>query len=288
MALDADRVHRTIRKLRKLLADPEARPSAEHIHDLRTSTRRLASAMEVLGLDGGRLDSHLRRLRKRAGKVRDMDVLTAHAATVSVSGEDACLVELLQYLGAERYRNARRLRTFVRRDGSMLRRLLKRTDRRIARRLPDDGGLDAARTRTLAAALTLSRDLAIPTTLTRATLHPYRLKVKELRYVLEMSGDVGRNELVGRLDEVKDAIGQWHDWQTLATIASEQLAHGARCPLLHEIRTTISREYDRALALTNRMRATALQVRRRRGPAKVAARKRLPMPVLEATAAIAS
>jgi CHAD domain-containing protein len=288
MAIDADRVHRTIRKLRKLLADPEARPSAEHVHDIRTRTRRLESAMEALGLDGGRLDAHLRRLRKRAGKVRDMDVLTAHAATVSVSGEGACLVELLQYLGAERYRHARRLRAFVRRDGSTLRRLLKRADRRIARCLPDDGDSDSARTRTMATALTLSRDLAAPTTLTHATLHPYRLKVKELRYVLEMSGDVDRNELVAQLGEVKDAIGEWHDWETLATIASEQLTHGARCPLLHEIRTTVSREYDRALGLTNRMRTTALQVRRRRGPAKVAARKRLPMPVLEATAAIAS
>jgi hypothetical protein len=55
MALDADKVHRTIRKLRKLLADPEARPSADHVHDLRTRTRRLESAMEALGLDGGRL-----------------------------------------------------------------------------------------------------------------------------------------------------------------------------------------------------------------------------------------
>src|SRR5262245_53596073 len=84
MALDADRVHRTIRKLRRRLADPEARPGAAHVHDLRTRTRRLQSVMEALGLDGGSLDSHLRRLRKRTGKVRDMDVLTAHVATLTV------------------------------------------------------------------------------------------------------------------------------------------------------------------------------------------------------------
>ena len=288
MALDAERVHRTVRKLRKLIADPEARPSAEDIHDIRTRARRLQSVMDALGMDDARLHSHLRRLRKRAGKVRDMDVLTAHAATVTVPGEDACRVELLEWLGAERYRHARRLCKVIRRDGSTLRRLLKRADRRIARCLPDDGDSDVARTRTMAAALSLSRDLATPTTLTHATLHPYRLKVKELRYVLQMSGDTDRHELVPQLGEVKDAIGEWHDWETLATIASEQLTHGARCPLIHEIRTTVARRYERALALTNRMRTTALQVRRRRGPAKVAARKRPPMPVLEATAAIAS
>ena len=288
MALNADRVHRTVRKLRKLLADPEARPSAEHIHDIRTRTRRLESAMDALGLDGGRLDSRLRRLRKRAGKVRDMDVLTAHAATVAVAGEEACLVELLEWLGAERYRHARRLCKLVRREGSALRRLLKRTDRRIARCLPDEGDSEPARSRTMAAALSLSRDLATPTTLTHATLHPYRLKVKELRYVLEMSEDADRHGLVAQLGEVKDAIGEWHDWETLAAIATEQLTHGARCPLVHEIRTTVARQYERALALTNRMRTTALHVRRRRGPAKAAARKGPPMPVLEATAAIAS
>jgi hypothetical protein len=112
--------------------------------------------------------------------------------------------------------------------------------------------------------------------------------VKELRYVLQLSGDADRNELVARLGKIKDAIGGWHDWETLAMMASEQLTHGARCPLLHEIRTTVSRQYDRALALTNRMRRTALRVRRRRGPAKVAARTRSSIPVLEATAAIAS
>ena len=37
----------------------------------------------------------------------------------------------------------------------------------------------------MAAALTLSRDLASPTTLTHATLHPYRLKVKR-----DKAGDV--------------------------------------------------------------------------------------------------
>ena len=287
MALDADKLQRTVRKLRKVLREPDARPGAERVHDIRTRTRRLESAVEALGLDGGRLDSHLRRLRKRAGKVRDMDVLTAHATTVAVPGEEACLVELLQYLGAERYRHARRLCAFVRRDGSTLRRLLKRADRRIARCLTDDGEADPARTRTMAAALALSRDLAAPATLTHVTLHPYRLKVKELRYVLQMSGDADRSELVACLGEIKDAIGEWHDWQTLATIASEQLTHGTRCPLLHEIRTTVSRQYDRALALTNRMRATMLPVRRRRGPAK-AARARPSIPVLEATAAIAS
>ena len=97
---------------------------------------------------------------------------------------------------------------------------------------------------------------------------PYRLKVKELRYVLQMAGDAERNELVARLGEVKDAIGEWHDWETLAGIAAEQLTHGARCPLVHQIRSTVSREYDRALALTLAapVRAAARSCRSRRRP----------------------
>jgi hypothetical protein len=56
VALDADKLHRTVRKLRKVLRQPDARPGAERVHDIRTRTRRLESAMEALGLDGGPLD----------------------------------------------------------------------------------------------------------------------------------------------------------------------------------------------------------------------------------------
>ena len=41
--------------------------------------------------------------------------------------------------------------------------------------------------------------------------------------MLEMEKDPADRELIEILGGVKDAIGEWHDWQELLTIAREQL-----------------------------------------------------------------
>src|SRR5438093_13076099 len=51
--------------------------------------------------------------RKKTGKVRDMDVLTGFASKLRPDGDEECLVELLEYLGAERYKQARKLHRVV-------------------------------------------------------------------------------------------------------------------------------------------------------------------------------
>lgn len=293
MALDVPGIQRNLRKLRKLLKKAPRRPTPEHVHDLRTHTRRFEATVEALGLDGGRnerrLISRLGTLRKRAGKVRDMDVLTGHTATLALNGEQECLVELLEYLGAERYRHARRLRFLIRRDGGVLRRRLKRASKRIEKRMPaDSADSEVGPKEAMATALTLSSELATPAKLTRTTLHPYRLKVKNLRNVLRMAADADSNGFVARLGEIKDAIGEWHDWETLVTIAAHQLAHGPRCELLRELRTIGGRKYERALSLTNGMRKNYLRLSVRGSLARSPRRTRPPMPVLEATAAIVS
>ena len=281
MPLDVSVVRRNLRKLRKLLKKRASRPSPEEVHDLRTRTRRFEATVEALGLDRRRNErrsmSRLGKLRKRAGRVRDMDVLTGYAATVEVDDEQDCLVELLEHLGAERYRHARRLSRRIRRDRGPLRRRLRRTSKRIEKRIPADGA-DGSVMNAMATALKLASELAAPAALTRKNLHPYRLKVKQLRNVLRMASDADRDGFVARLGEVKDAIGEWHDWETLATIASTELAHGARCGLLRELRTLCDRRYEHALSLTTKLRKDRGFLARRGGAT----------PVLEATAAIAS
>jgi CHAD domain-containing protein len=71
--------------------------------------------------------------------------------------------------------------------------------------------------------LKLSIELATPATLNRTNLHAYRLKIKERRYVLEMADDPGNQEFIDKLGEVKDAIGEWHDWEELIAIASIEI-----------------------------------------------------------------
>jgi CHAD domain-containing protein len=60
--------------------------------------------------------------------------------------------------------------------------------------------------------------------LKRINLHPFRLKVKKLRYVLQMADD-SDSRFVQALAEVKDDIGEWHDWQELSAVAKKVVQH---------------------------------------------------------------
>ena len=112
MSLDSNRLTKSVKKLRKFLKQASNTPRPEEVHSFRTHARRLEATLEALGLDSEDNERPLRdlvRLRKRAGKVRDMDVLTANALTVRLDDEQNCSVQLLEYLGAERYRQAKKL-----------------------------------------------------------------------------------------------------------------------------------------------------------------------------------
>src|SRR6267378_702360 len=107
MSLDPQRIQKTVSKLRKLVKKSPKRPTPDQVHDLRTHTRRFEAAAQALRLDSKRNERRvlraLARLRKRAGKVRDMDVLTAHTSNLHVDKDQDCLIQLLEYLGSPSY-----------------------------------------------------------------------------------------------------------------------------------------------------------------------------------------
>src|SRR5438477_6782587 len=67
----------------------------------------------------------------------------------------------------------------------------------------------------------------------------------------------GDSEFIATLGEVKDVIGEWHDWEELAGIA-EELSQHTGCKLLKEIHATAQDKFEHALATTNRMRKSSL------------------------------
>src|SRR5882762_7147532 len=137
MAVDIGPIKKNIRKLRKLLKKAPRRPNPDEIHDLRAQIRRFEAIFEALDVNCKRNERrvlrYLGRIRKRAGKIRDMDVLTGHASTVQVDQERDCLVQLLEYLGAERYRHAEQLHAVMGKYGAELRRHICPSLRAIAR-----------------------------------------------------------------------------------------------------------------------------------------------------------
>lgn len=265
MALDSKRLLKPVKKLRKLVGKLDRHPAPEIIHELRTSTRKVEAAFETLipGLEGVSKSAikGLRHCRKRAGKVRDMDVLTDYASKVHQPGEEECTVRLLEYLGVQRLKYATKLYTELRGIRAALGKGLKRTEARLAKLSEKSGDRASGSSigpKAAGTALTLAVQLGAPSHLDRQTLHPYRLKIKELRNILRMAaGDNIR--LIADLTRVKDAIGEWHDWEVLLSIARNELNHGNRCKLLLELKRITQRKYDRALALAHELRRNYLR-----------------------------
>ena len=296
MALDAKRVQKPVRKLRKFLKRIPKRPSSDAIHDLRTNTRRFETNVEALGLSSKRNERRALRLlaclRRRAGKIRDMDVLTSYGLTVRVNGEQDCLVQLLENLGANRSKHVKKLRTANAKYGSELRRRLKRTRAKFDKLLQQtdgssDGTTNVAAAEAITRAIELSSELKDPPRLGKSNLHPFRLKVKELRYVLQLADRADQQRFVDKLGEVKDAIGEWHDWEELIAIANDVLDHGPQCKLLQQLRKISNSKYEHALAVATDLRRAILKTSKKSGKGSSKG-PRLVQPVLAAASAMAS
>ena len=295
MALDRERLQKPAKKLRKLLNNFSRQPDQEQVHDLRTNIRQLEALVNALQLDGKgneqKLLKELTPVRRRAGKVRDMDVLTQFASRLQAGEEEDCRVALLEHLGAKRYRQASKLGKLVESERTAIRKQLKRSFADVDKVLGDPkqpASKGRANAEAAALSLQLASELADPPRLNAGNLHEYRKKVKELRYVLKFAEN-SDGDLVDTLGEVKHSIGEWHDWLELEAIADKALDHGSGCGLLREIRAIGKTKFDHALSLTNRMRAkyVAPAPKRKRGAGQ-ARRSRIAKPVIAATSNLAA
>lgn len=264
MCLNIDRIDKPIYILRKFLKQAPKRPGIEQIHDLRTSSLRFETEVDAFGLSSKpnerRLLTCLQKIRKRAGKIRDLDVLTGYVLGLDIKGERDCMVELAETFGMNRAKHVKGLRKLVLNSRSKLRRRLKRSASKLDKLVKEAQectrhSMPRCVRESTAKPLQLLEKLKTPARLNKANLHPYRLKVKALLYVLQLADRADEQEFVEKLQEVKDAIGEWHDWEELLAIASDILDHGAECKLLPKLKATSEEKYNRALLLTNEMRA---------------------------------
>jgi CHAD domain-containing protein len=283
----ATSITKSIKRVRKFLKKRPKNPSPEKVHDVRTSTRRLESILDLLTI--GKPKKHLLKdlpaLHKRCGKVRDMDVLTGLASSVQARPEDKqCLVELLEYLGSERSKQVKKLRKVVKRDGPSLRRelamLSKKIDRLARSPAKDPFNTTGQKTSTLAQ---LASELTSPARLSKQNLHPYRLKVKELHYALQLSDQANQAELVKKLQEVKDAIGEWHDWEELVAIAADVLDEELQLGLVRQLKKISEKKFAHALTVTNELRSSYVHVKDGQRKSKVHA---MPFPISVARSAM--
>jgi CHAD domain-containing protein len=252
--IDPDRIRKPIRTLKKVTANLPKEPSPKKIHKLRTNARKLETVFSALALDSKKNERQLikgvRTIRKRAGKVRDLDVLTGDLAGVHVDGETECQVRLLEHLGGERQRQTAKLRKLVAANRAELKAQLRKASANLDKDLESTKVNPAS----LAAAesLRLASELEIPRRFNKGNLHPYRLKVKQLRYVLELAPD--HPKFVDDLGEAKDVIGDWHDWEELVAMADEILNHGANCKLIRTLKEIADSKFEHAVRVAEQLR----------------------------------
>jgi len=256
MSLNTDRIEKDVRKLGNLVKKLPRNPTPEEVHGLRTRVRRFEVELQASGLDAQSKEKwllkQLARIRKRAGKVRDMDVLTAHLSTVRVDGERDCPIQLFEYLGTKRYEKAERLHQVVNKYRVTINKRLKKIARVLEKRMGKSSAANAA----TSAAMQSSAELATYSSLNRGNLHEYRLKLKELRDILQMGEETRKEEFVESLGKIKDEIGEWHDWEELNSIAAKILNHSAGCKLQRQLKEITQQKYESALSSAKKLQKT--------------------------------
>jgi CHAD domain-containing protein len=262
MSDSPEQLREPFRKLRESLKHIEKNPPPEEVHKLRIQARRIESIASALAPDGSkkarRLIKPVKQLRRAAGGVRDMDVLTSNALSLRDRSNGPSLARLLEFLSSERARNALKLLKTVDRESKQARKSLRQYSRLVRSAQETRNGEAGTSKRKAAdplhaAVKAITAELKTWPPITVRNIHPFRLKVKELRYVMQALPESDKG-FVEALGAVKDQIGEWHDWQQLAEVARQALPEPEDQALLAEIRKTAQKRLRQAKAVSNAMR----------------------------------
>jgi CHAD domain-containing protein len=245
-----------------------AKPTARKVHKLRTTIRRVEALLPASDDQARRARKQLDRIRRRAGKVRDLDV---HLQALGRLARDSASAE-----GRAIVRDAL-VRTRAKRLKRLTRRIASERDRRLAKRLrqaagraPAPAGADDPRTVLTAVTTGFATALREAGPLGPENLHPFRIEAKHLRYLAETAlPDAAAATAVAELTRVQDAIGTWHDWLTLGARVEDVL--GPDAPLARPLCAAVAGRTERALARA--LGVTSRVARRLRALAPTPARK---------------
>ncbi|MGA8489840.1 MAG: CHAD domain-containing protein [Terriglobales bacterium] len=225
MPIDLKRSRLVFQRLARELTRLAKSPAPESVHKFRTNSRRveavLSEVVPQLSRNDKKLLKLLSRLRKKAGRVRDLDVEIASLRSLKIPEGNGHKSEFVAALAQERAKQEQRLaQAFSHKTTDEVKKRLKRAMGEIE--IPKD--TEPLRL-TLNKLAKLSRDHV---TLTEKTLHQYRIIGKRARYIAELAEhDAQARQIVDQLKHMQDVIGDWHDWLKL-TQKAEALFGGVR------------------------------------------------------------
>jgi CHAD domain-containing protein len=254
MSIDCKRSHAVFQRLESDLVKLSAKPSRDRVHRFRTGARRLEILLSGIapGLDRNqkKLLKLIDRIRKRAGKVRDLDVQLAALRSLKVPREPRRKTQLVHHLIDARARQEKKLQKSL--DRASVREVRKRL-KRAARQFDPEVCRDPLTVATTFVNTLYHSDAPI----SQALLHQYRILSKRARYAAELSQfSPASARLIGEIRRLQDALGDWHDWFILTAAARQNLGGVPESPLVAELHNLTGAKYRHAVALLSRARQT--------------------------------
>jgi len=237
------RFHKLSRQFTKLVR----KSSAESVHKFRTASRRVevlvSDLAEKRNGNDKKLLKLLGRLRKKAGRVRDLDVQSAALRSLKIPQEPGHKAQLARSLAEER----------AKREKKLVKSLDKKTVGEIRKRLKRTAaGMEIPKnTDPLGLARQKLDELEVDQgAVSDKTLHQFRIAGKRARYIAELAGkDAEAIRLIGLLNHMQDVIGDWHDWVQLAD-RGEKLFGGVQESALVAALRNITRAKFRQAVIT--------------------------------------
>lgn len=288
MAIDQQHRCLIFQNLDRQLMQMAKRPEAEYVHKFRTYSRRVETFLENFGLEqtgnSKKLLRQLGRLRKKAGRLRDLDVQTTALENLRVSSHSGHKAQLLREIQREREQRQKKLVKAL--DEKSVVELRKRLKRAALEAQVSNDVEPFLLARQLFAEM--DKDHA---PLTEKRLHQYRLLGKRVRYMAEFAGaSAEAKQFIEKLKRMQDAIGDWHDWLELAGRAEELFgrAHDSSLvAVLQNLTRAKFRQAVRVLTETRQWMAQQTPVSKGESPNLSARKSPSPSPSQSASAAIA-
>jgi CHAD domain-containing protein len=272
-------------------------------HRARVASRRLRELLPVLGMAphaSRKLGRRLRRVTRRLGTVRELDVLLLLIEEFQCTGRysPAALKQVGTAVGRARDAACKRLITKL--PIAKLERLANRLERAVELFRSDavTVGRPGANGEPRAWLWALDARLARRATSVRSAiysagglysggrLHDVRIAVKKLRYASELSTEVGRRRIaseIAALERAQDLLGRLHDLEVLVAWARDVqaklslpdlMAWRQLRVLIHEVEADCRRLHTRYL----RHRLSLIAIADRLGPSRPHSASRVALP----------
>jgi hypothetical protein len=265
---------------RDLLAQCTRKPSRRHVHALRSLTLRLRTTLEHQLLEQApepaaaqafkRWKKVVKKLRRRLEPVRNADVYLARldslrkasgkAAGVEAKLSSRCRSEMDKLetrLKRRRQTGANKLIAVLETGGNRLNRISREMESALTPRMLSRTDSTAQTALQIFAGLVTE----LPH-LDNTNLHIYRKRLKPALYLAESSAtdDPLARRLAMTFRKMHLAIGEWHDWQSLALEADHILpSHNKPDGLLPLLEEITAASFKKALGLCQRSTARFLK-----------------------------